>query len=55
MRLPPEWGLVQLHQSNGVFPDVYFQYYGEHFMIMGLSAPEIWFGTADKFVGGYLV
>ena len=48
-------GLVRLHQSNEVFPDVYFQYYGEHFMIMGLSDPEIRFGTADEFVGGYLV
>ena len=48
-------GLVQLHQSNEVFPDVYFQYYGEHFTIMGLSDPEIRFGTADEFVGGYLV
>ena len=48
-------GLVQLHQSNEVFPDLYFQYYGEHFMILGLSDPEIQFGTADEFVGGYLV
>ena len=48
-------GLVQLHQSNEVFPDVYFQYYSEHFMIMGLSDPEIQFGTADQFMGGYLV
>ena len=48
-------GLVRLHQSNKVFPDVCFQYYGEHFTIMGLSDPEIWFSTADKFVGGYLV
>ena len=48
-------GLVRLHQSNEVFPDVYFQYYGEHFTIMGLSDQEIWFGMADKFVGGYLV
>ena len=48
-------GLVQLHQSNEVFPDVYFQYYGEHFTIMGLSDPEIQFGTADEFVGGYLM
>ena len=39
-------GLVRLHQSNEVFPDVYFQYYSEHFMIMGLSDPEIrvWHG-----------
>ena len=48
-------GLVRLHQSNEVFPDVYFQYYGEHFTIMGLSDPEIWLGTAKEFVGGYLV
>ena len=48
-------GLVRLHQSNEVFPDVYFQYYGEHFTIMGLSDPEIRFGTADEFVGGYLM
>ena len=48
-------GLVWLHRSNVVFPDVYFQFYGEHFTIMGLLDPEIWFGTADEFVGGYLV
>ena len=48
-------GLVRLHQSNEVFPDVYFQYYGEHFTIMGLSDQEIWFGTANEFIGGYLV
>ena len=48
-------GLVRLHQSNEVFPDLYFQYYGEHFTILGLSDPEIQFGTADEFVGGYLV
>ena len=48
-------GLVRLHQSNEVFPDVFFQYYGEHFTIMGLSDPEIRFGMADEFVGGYLV
>ena len=48
-------GLVRLHQSNEVFPDVYFQYYGEHFTIMGLSDPEIWFGMADEFIGGYLM
>ena len=48
-------GLVRLHRSNMVFLDVYFQFYGEHFTIMGLSDPEIWFGTADEFVGGYLV
>ena len=48
-------GLVRLHQSNEIFPDVYFQYYGEHFTIMGLSDLEIRFGTADEFIGGYLV
>ena len=48
-------GLVQLHRSNMVFPDVYFQFYSEHFTIMGLLAPEIRFSTADEFVGGYLV
>ena len=32
-------GLVQMHRSNAVFPDVYFQYYGEHFTIMGLFLP----------------
>ena len=48
-------GLVRLHRSNMVFPDVYFQFYGEHFTIMGLSDLEIQFGTADEFVGGYLV
>ena len=48
-------GLVQLHRSNMVFPDVYFQFYGEHFTIMGLLDPEIRFGTADEFVGAYLV
>ena len=48
-------GLVRLHDSNVVFPDVYFQFYGKHFTIMGLSDPEIRFGTADEFVGGYLV
>ena len=48
-------GLVWLHRSNMVFPDVYFQFYSEHFTIMGLSDPEIRFGTADEFVGGYLV
>ena len=48
-------GLVRLHHSNAVFPDVYFQFYNEHFTIMGLSNPEIRFGTADEFVGGYLV
>ena len=48
-------GLVRLHRSNMVFPDVYFQFYSEHFPIMGLLDPEIRFGTADEFVGGYLV
>ena len=48
-------GLVQLHCSNMVFPDVYFQFYSGHFTIMGLLDPEIRFGTADEFVGGYLV
>ena len=48
-------GLVRLHRSNVVFPDVYFQFYSEHFTIMGLLDPKIWFGTADEFVGGYLV
>ena len=48
-------GLVRLHHSNMVFPDVYFQFYGKHFTIMGLLDPEIRFGTADEFVGGYLV
>ena len=48
-------GLVRLHRSNVVFPDVYFQFYSEHFTIMGLLDPEIQFGTADEFVGGYLV
>ena len=48
-------GLVRLHQSNEIFPDIYFQYYGEHFMTMGLSDPEIWFGMADEYMGGYLV
>ena len=47
--------LVQLHRSNVVFPDVYFQFYSEHFTIMGLLDPEIRFGTADEFVGGYRV
>ena len=48
-------GLVWLHRSNIVFPDVYFQFYSEHFTIMGLLDLEIRFGTADEFVGGYLV
>ena len=47
--------LVWLHHSNVVFPDVYFQFYSEHFTLMGLLDPEIPFGTADEFVGGYLV
>ena len=45
-------GLVWLHHSNVVFPDVYFQFYSEHFTIMGLLDPEIRFGTADEFEGG---
>ena len=48
-------GLVWLHRSNLLFPDVYFQFYSKHFTIMGLLDPEIRFGTADEFVGGYLV
>ena len=48
-------GLIWLHHSNVVFPDVYFQFYSKHFTIMGLLDPEIRFGTADEFVGGYLV
>ena len=28
--------LVWLHRANALFLDVYFQYYGEHFTIMGL-------------------
>ena len=47
--------LVRLHRSNVVFSDVYFQFYSKHFTIMGLLDPEIWFSTADEFVGGYLV
>ena len=47
--------LVRLHHSNVVFPDVYLQFYSKHFTIMGLLDPEIRFGTADEFVGGYLV
>ena len=47
--------LVRLHQGNALFPDVYFQFYGEHFTIMGLEDLTIQFGTADEFVGGYLV
>ena len=43
-------GLVRLHKANTVFLDVYFQYYGEHFTIMGLQDPEICFGMADEFV-----
>ena len=38
-----------------VFPDVYFQFYSKHFTILGLLDPEIRFGTAYEFVGGYLV
>ena len=48
-------GLVRLHRSAEIFPDMYFQYYGEHFTVLGLSDPGIRFGTADEFVGGYLV
>ena len=48
-------GLIRLHRSNVVLPDVYFHFYSEHFTIMGLLDPEIRFGTADEFVGGYLV
>ena len=48
-------GLVRLHRGNALFPDVYFQFYGEHFTIMGLQDPTIQFGMADEFVGGYLV
>ena len=44
-----------MHQANEIFPDIYFQYYSDYFTIMGLSDLEIWFGTADEFVGGYLV
>ena len=44
--------LVWLHRSNVVFPDVYFQFYSKHFTIMGLLDLEIWFSTADEFVGG---
>ena len=47
--------LVRLHRGNTLFLDVYFQYYGEHFIIMGLEDPTIQFGTADEFIGGYLV
>ena len=47
--------LICLHWSNAIFLDVYFQYYGGHFTIMGLQDPEIRFGTSDEFVGGYLV
>ena len=47
--------LVQLHHGNALFQDVYFQFYGEHFTIMGLRDPTIQFGMADEFVGGYLV
>ena len=41
-------GLIWLHHSNVVFPDVYFQFYSEHFTIMGLLDLEIRFGTADE-------
>ena len=47
--------LIQLHRSNVVFPDLYFQFFSEHFTIMGLLDPEIQISTADEFVGGYLV
>ena len=47
--------LVRFHRGNALFPDVYFQFYGEHFTIMGLEDLTIQFGTADEFVGGYLV
>ena len=47
--------LVRLHHSNMVFPDVYFQFYSEHFTLMGLLDPEIWFSTAYEFAGDYLV
>ena len=33
--------LVRLHRGNALFPDVYFQFYGEHFTIMGLRDPTI--------------
>ena len=48
-------GLIRLHPSNVVFPDFYFQFYGKHFTILGLSDPEIQSGMANEFVGGYLV
>ena len=48
-------GLVWLHRSNVVFLDVYFHIYSEHFTIMALLDPEIQFGTADEFIGSYLV
>ena len=48
-------GLVWLHRANALFPDVYFEHYREHFTIMGLQDPTIQFGTADEFVGGYLM
>ena len=47
--------LVWLHRSNMVFPDVYFQFCSKLFTIMWLLDPEIRFGTADEFMGGYLV
>ena len=33
-------GLVRLHCSNVVFPDVYFQFYSEHFTIMGYQVHQ---------------
>ena len=48
-------GLAWLHRSNMVFPAVYFQFYSEHFTIMGLLDQEIQLGTAEEFMGGYLV
>ena len=48
-------GLVRLHRGNVLFLDIYFQFFGEHFTIMGLWDPTIQFGMADEFVGGYLV
>ena len=40
--------LIRLHRRNMVFPDMYFQFYGKHFTIMGLLDPEIRFGTAAR-------
>ena len=48
-------GLVRLHRASKVFPDVYFQYYQQHFTILGLKKPDLCFGVADEFVGGYFV